>query len=273
MRNRLNQHFRTARTRLRGRIAYPLHDHEFGEVFWVDEGRCLQVVNDVEMELGVGDFFFIRPSDCHSFHSIRGAAFSLINTCFQWHHFANLQSRYFPGDPRVYGESRKLPKRLKLSPAQLQWGRATFLNLLKDPNSAFHIERFLMNLITELGTYHEEESMLDERAPDWLHDAWQRMRSGGHLEEGVRAFYRLCGRSAEHVSREFRRHSGRTITSSVAALRMKHAAALLAGTTCDILDVSLACGFQSHSHFYASFRSAFETTPRQYRLRAAQRLH
>ncbi len=259
--------FAVSRPSLRGRIAYPSHDHDFGEVFWVEKGEGIQVVNGLKQAMGPGDCYFIRPWDRHSFHTRGNRSFQIINIAFQWHHLGNLRERYFAGDNTVYGEGGSHPKHFKLGDGQLQWGREAFLFLFKSPRTAFPIERFLMNLFAELGAMSFRRDFLSPAAPVWLRRAWETIEANDKmLAGGVGAFCRLCGRSAEHVSREFRRHGGTTLSKSISNLRMAHAAALLAGTDREILEISAECGFESLSHFYACFRDTYGEPPRRYRL-------
>lgn len=272
MRNRLHALYYPVRVKLSGPDAYPLHDHDFGEVAWMDEGSSLiHQVNGHEMELTTGSFLFIRPSDAHSFHDREAKPAFLINICFQWHLYESLKQRYFSGSTAVYGEDSRLPKTLQLTEGQLQSARSAFLFLLKAPQSSFQIERFLINLFAELCPLVGEDAL--DQAPQWMRSAWQCIQRPEHLCLGVAEFYRLCGRSPEHVSREFHKQTGRTVVQSIVKLRMAHAAALLAGTTDEIIDISEQCGFESLSHFYACFHKAHGLTPRAFRKRAQTQMY
>ncbi len=270
IRNRLREPYRSTRVRLSGADAYPLHDHDFGELGWVDEGAFVQRINGRELEMKTGDFLFIRPRDCHSFHGKDDRPFFVVNICFQWHLYEGLRQRYFSGNP-IYGEDQKYPKLLHLTDGQLQWARKMFIALLKAPPTLFSIERFLMNLFAEFCP-QPERGFLDQ-APQWMQQAWSLIQKQEHLRLGVPEFYRLCSRCPEHVSREFRRQTGQTIVQSISRLRLAHAAAMLAGTTQEIVDIAGECGFESLSHFYTCFRKAHHLTPREYRRRSQQQMY
>lgn len=268
-RNYLRKTFELGRPKLCGKIAYPLHDHDFGEIFWMDKGRCLHVVNGIAQDLDEGDLLFVRPSDAHSFHSIGNKSFWLVNIAFHWGQFLSLKGRYFAGDAEIYGEKSRLPKLLKMNARTRLWAEQAFTELVKAPRSVFFIERFLMNLFAEFGLVREPDGFFDQATPRWLLEAWQGMSDPLRLEEGAAGLFRLCGKSEGHVSREFRKHTGKTVVDAVNELRMEHAAALLAGTSRDILEIAMDCGFQSLSGFYHSFRSCHGVTPRQFRQNAA----
>lgn len=85
----------------------------------------------------------------------------------------------------------------------------------------------------------------------------------GEISEGLGVSkFRLC--------RVFKRVSGETLWQRIQQLRARHAAVELATGVDDLADLALALGFSSHSHFAASFRRVFGTTPSAVRHKAEQ---
>jgi len=76
---------------------------------------------------------------------------------------------------------------------------------------------------------------------------------------------RRVGLSARQLERLFRKYLGRTPTRYYLELRLHRARTLLHQTSMSILDVALACGFISASHFSKCYREFFSRTPRQER--------
>src|SRR3546814_18071008 len=93
-----------------------------------------------------------------------------------------------------------------------------------------------------------------------------------HLEEPLaRAeLARRAGLSSRQLERLFRRYLGRTPTRYYLELRLHRARALLTQTSLSILNVALACGFVSASHFSKCYREFFHKMPRQERPEAAR---
>ncbi len=272
--NRSDKLFYTARIRLQGPQAYPLHDHEFGEIFWIDEGECVHVINGEEIPMSVGDCVFIRPRDQHAFRGVGRNPFWVVNTCFLWPVYEEIAERYFPQGFDLYAVHEPMPHMLSLDARQLKTARQAFFTLLQAPRARFHIERYLMNLFAELLPLPKEQSLVGPQAPGWMQRAWQQMtHSSEHLRVGVPAFQKLCGRSAEHVSREFHKQTGQTLSQSINRLRMEHAALLLTGTSREIIEIAAECGFESLSHFYFCFRRYHGASPSSLRKRSQQRMY
>lgn len=76
---------------------------------------------------------------------------------------------------------------------------------------------------------------------------------------------RLAGLSTRQLERLFRRYLGRTPTRYYLELRLHRARALLTQTAMSILNVALACGFVSASHFSKCYREFFHKMPREER--------
>lgn len=81
---------------------------------------------------------------------------------------------------------------------------------------------------------------------------------------------RLAGVSLRQLERLFRQHLGRSLGEHYLILRLDRARDLLRQTSLSVLEIALACGFASASHFSRSYAARFGYPPRSERL--AQRL-
>jgi AraC family transcriptional regulator len=90
-----------------------------------------------------------------------------------------------------------------------------------------------------------------------------------HLDQdlSLTALAGQAGLSAFHLHRVFSAAAGETPKQFTLRLRLSRAAAMLLTTGDSVLDVALACGFQSHEAFCRAFRARFHMTPRAYRTR------
>ena len=95
----------------------------------------------------------------------------------------------------------------------------------------------------------------------------------GHYAErlSLPALAALAARSESGLHRLFKRHTGRTLTAYVGALRIGEACALLSGTGRPIAHIASDVGYDSLANFNRQFRSLKGMTPRDYRNRLGGR--
>ena len=243
--------------------SYPLHDHDFFEIFWIEAGHLRHQVNGTVTRLKTGSVFMIRPADYHGFSQVPGQTAVLMNISFPAEILKQLKERYFRDSQSFFWTGDALPWSQEVTPAQLgklkEWGD----ELIRSPREAFHIDRFLMNVLAELSPHDDLSS---GQVPPWLLRACA--MASGEMTGGAEAFFRLCGRSREHVSRTMRLTMNTTPTDFINCLRMGYARHHLEMSNRDILDIALDCGLQNMSHFYDLFRRETGMTPRAYRLAA-----
>lgn len=92
-------------------------------------------------------------------------------------------------------------------------------------------------------------------------------RMEAELEEPVApgALAQACGLSPRQLERLFREHLGTTPARYHLQLRLARAQALLQQTSLPVVEVGVACGFASASHFARCYRQRYDRTPRQER--------
>ena len=78
---------------------------------------------------------------------------------------------------------------------------------------------------------------------------------------------RASGLSKRQLERLFRRYLGRTPMQYYIELRLQRAHMLLHSSALSVMEVSVACGFTSASHFAKRYRDIFGQTPRSTRFR------
>jgi AraC family transcriptional regulator len=93
--------------------------------------------------------------------------------------------------------------------------------------------------------------------------------AAAHLDEDVSlaALADQAGLSPFHLHRIFTNAAGETPKQFTLRLRLGRAAVMLLTSDDCVLDVALACGFQSHEAFCRAFQRRFRMTPTAYRQR------
>lgn len=254
-------HYHFARVDLWSRTYTYFHCHDFYEVFWIEDGHGFHWINGSERPLVRGSAFLIRPEDVHDFRAPEGRTLRLANVAFSQATLSALAARY-KIFKKLFGQSQT---KRELAPEALS---GAFLagassDLLAGEGNRFEIDRFLLNLSAELRQAHRSTPLM----PDWLEKAYQGISRPEIFSGGARAFYRLAGRSPEHVIRETRRWLGLSPSDLVNRERLRFAAQQLASTHHSIAEIAAECGVENLSHFYRIFRAEHGCTPRQFRVR------
>lgn len=241
-----------------------LHRHDFVELFWVEYGTGIHVVNGKRQPVPQGTLVTLRPEDCHRFHPLTGTTgFSIVNIAFPRTTIDFLRERYFAGTEMFFWSRTPVPFAIGLTPSQQARLQARSDHLARGPRSLLAIESFLTELLLELQTNPPPPVT----APLWLQQALEAIRDPQHFAGGTAAFARLAGRTSHHVNYALKQHYGLTATEAVNRARMEYAAAELMLSTKKIIEISFECGFQNLSHFYEIFQHHHGTTPRRYRQR------
>ena len=85
------------------------------------------------------------------------------------------------------------------------------------------------------------------------------------FRRGCTGFAGLCGRNGDYVNRTVRLHFGKSLTELTNELKMRYAATQLIITSMPIKEISSNCGFPNLGHFYKTFKSLYNQTPKKYR--------
>ena len=101
--------------------------------------------------------------------------------------------------------------------------------------------------------------------PVWLVRAIQEYTTPDLFRRGCAGFAGLCGRNGDYVNRTVRLHFGKSLTELTNELKMRYAATQLVITGMPIKEISSNCGFPNLGHFYKTFKSLYNQTPKKYR--------
>ncbi len=241
------------------------HDHDYYELFLVQQGHVHHWVNGLEELLEPGHLVFVRPSDRHALQGVPSTGSRILNVMFRIDTAEHLVERYadvFRG--RFFWQPGPLPVTLRLRGSQAERAINSMLTLDTSLRSLARIELVLMSIMTHA---LDAGDIVDDRAPGWLLNACRATREPRVFRQGAEGFLTAAGRSQEHVCRQARRYLGLSPTQYVNRIRIQHAAMLLAGTERGLPDIAQDCGFENLSYFHRLFREQYGTTPRGYRQR------
>ncbi|MFM8715962.1 MAG: AraC family transcriptional regulator [Spartobacteria bacterium] len=260
------QHYHYASGFFDSPVPSNFHDHDFYEIFWVEEGEGVHHINHRKRALRQGMVVLVKDTDIHAISAGAEKTMRIVNLAFSKRSWDDLFKRYFPEekDPmQLTSPSREIPLRSEDFLAI----RRQSQRLNSAVRSKAQLDFFLLEIL--FMARHSTVSESQRRVvPDWLNAACLGIKKTEHLPQGLESFYRLAGRSPDHVARACRTHLGISPTEIVNAARLEHAAARLSGSDDTILAIADDCGLPNIAHFYKLFAARFGTTPRRYRIQA-----
>ncbi len=250
-------------------VTQSIHTHAFHEVFWVEEGEGLHVINGEQRRLFPGLLILVRKEDEHGFSAARKGEFvRFSNFPFACELWDRVRQRYFT--PKQTGgraecgwlaEKDHRKREFSLDAAQVERLRAMSHDLETGARDALSAEAFLLGVLSLLAN----ASRPREALPKWLGNACRLIQEPAHFTGGTAELARLAGRSPEHVAREIKRLLKKTPTDVVNEARLAHAAHELCTTSREIIDIAADCGLENLGHFYKIFRRRFGVSPHKYR--------
>jgi len=250
---------------IHSREPYPPHDHDFHELFWVEESEGIHQINGRPVPLRSGDLILVRAPDSHAFSTGgRSEPLRIVNFAFHTRVWTHLRKRYFNGASIFFSASSLAARSYTLDEYQLAALRQAASLLRSGLRDRLQTESFLLNVLALLKADRFNAEL--KAAPTWVREACTAISTDRRFAGGMPALSKLAGRSPEHVAREFRRHLNRTPTDIINDARMSYAADRLATSEEDIVTIALDCGLENLGHFYRLFHTRFGSTPRAYRL-------
>ncbi len=235
-----------------------LHDHDFYELFWVQNGRVRHHLPEQAATLSEGDVVFLRPGQSHALQG-RGEHALVVSLCIHPATITALAERH-PGMEGHLFWSESGPVQTHRDIRQLAALNHAAVQLENSACNTLAAEAFLLPLCAELTA----ETFADDM-PDWLMQACSAAKSPEVFRNGSAGMVAIAGKAHPHVSRMMRKYLGQTPSDYVNHIRMQHAARALTTDNEPISEIAADCGIPNMSHFHKLFRAAHGITPLQYR--------
>lgn len=259
------EHFHFARKQLSRDPPPVQHHHDYYELFMIEDGRCLHLINETEEALEIGDMVFIRPDDTHAFQADRNTGCRILNVMFRTSTADHLSQRYATEfRDRFFWVRDGMPAKIGLIAAQRERAVNSMLALQNSNRSLAQIEWFLLSIMTHT---LNDIAMINHRAPLWLVKACRDAQRPDVFRDGAAGLVAAAARTHEHVARCTRKYLGMSPTAYVNRIRMQHAAMMLGRTDLPVFDLAQECGVTNLSHFHRLFKQHYGTTPADYRRR------
>ncbi|WP_114194034.1 HTH-type transcriptional activator RhaS [Edaphovirga cremea] len=238
--------------------AFPEHTHDFNEIFIVDGGSGIHVLNDFPYAINCGMFFYISANDRHLFEQVDDL--NLVNILYRPNeeftfikNFTHLLPK--PEEGCVWNISPKLKKELK--------------QMLEDMNRDEEQEPLIeqcrkemlflkMLLLLRQGRYRVSHSDSNQdKLQQILLFLQQHALDDINWESLAERFF-ITPRT---LHRQFLNHTGQTPQKYLNHLRLNRAKYQIQSTDQTLTEIAFACGFSDSNNFSTSFKKAFGVSP------------
>ncbi len=239
--------------------AFPLHNHDYAELYYIDQGSGWHCLPDQRIALTAGDLALIHPKVVHALAASDEEALLFRNIAIPGSMYEALQEHFHQAWPWTYQE---VPPNHRLFKTDLQWFNEEVIrfgnyDVCRD---RLQVEAFIIGLCARLARHSQGDS-----APAWLSQLMQELRQGHFLEGGVKAMAERAGVSSAYLTRSCSKHYQLSAMQLVQHARLDHAVSLLNSTHKSLIEVAEESGFNNIANFHRRFKQRYHTTPAAYR--------
>ncbi len=249
-----------------------LHGHDFWEITYLSAGEAQNIINGKVYPMKKGAVIVHGPMHAHQYRVRTKSAYE--------HRDIYIDSQNFEVLCSALGETVYEKFCDAANPACFHIDESLVFSLdnrlrrlqLADPLSPSTEEKSVHRAIVAelLGYYIAEYNLQKNPYPDWLINLLAEMNKTAVVCGSFQNLVELSNYSAGHLSREFKKHMGISLSDYFAGLKMRHALSLIVNTNLPISGIALEIGYGSLSHFIHKFEKIYGMSPRTYRERYKQ---
>lgn len=231
-----------------------LHDHDYYELFWVQNGMVRHHTPKGMELLEEGSLVLLSPGQFHAIQG-KGDHAMIVSLCIHPDVIAELLKRH----PGVWPND-SAPLRLQRNIKEMTVLNHAALSLENSKRDTLAAEAFLLPLLSDLS-----QAKAPIGAPVWLASAMDAADQPDVFREGAAGFVAQTGRAHAHVSRTMRKFTGMSPSEFINDIRMAYAARTLTTDSEPVGQIANDCGIPNMAHFHKLFRAHHGMTPLQYR--------
>ena len=237
-----------------------LHEHNFYELFWVQNGAIRHHLPTGTEMLREGDVVFVAPGQAHGLQG-RGEQAFIVSLCIHPDTIMSLGKRHPQFEGKLFW-AKDGSVVIHCDLGQMTALNQAALKIERSARDTLAAEALLLPLCASL-----TQVQLPAETPDWLAAACLAAEDPAVFREGSAGLVAVAGKAHPHVSRSMRKFLGLTPSDYINQIRMEYAARALTTDSDPISQIAADCGLPNMSHFHKLFRATHGVTPLQYRQR------
>jgi len=242
---------------------YPLHTHDFYEIFYIIKGKAIHEINCEKQALTQGMLVFIRPEDVHQYTFINNYDFEILSIGIECEIVERVCD--YLGIDLTQLCRPKLPPMLKQEGAH-RWNMRDKLLMINTKERGMERQKYFLSIFPEIiyQLYYHSDYQNEIVIPVWFSDVIKKMEKKDNFLLGLPRMIELVNVSQEHLTREFKRFLGITPTEFINIKRVNYGVELLLQRKYSILETCYMCGFNNLSYFYKIFDKIYHCTPKEF---------
>ncbi len=240
---------------------YPIHTHDFYEIFYVVKGRAMHFVNGVAECLLTGTAQLLRPTDYHEYSFINRYDMELISIGIEVEVMEEI-FRYLEISSEKVCEG-ELPLKVTYAARKAE-DVLNRLMILQKIEVSDKRRVYAKTLIVQLLLDMLDSNEGNIRLPHWMENLIGEMAKRENFCTGLSRMLELSHVSQNHLNREMKKYLGLTPTEFINSKRIDYASQLLLENKYSITEISGLCGFEATSNFYENFRKIYNCSPKEF---------
>lgn len=255
-------------------VHFPAHTHDYVEAVYMCEGTTTHIINGKKILLEPGELLFLNQGSSHEVCRA-GEGDVAVNFIMLPDFLATALTALGEGQTPLRrflvdclcGRNTE-PGYLHFQVAEIKPIQNLIENLLRiimeETPMKRKISQMTMALLLLQIVGHTERLAAQDReqAAIWhvLNYVETNYATGSLAQAAELLHYDMCW-----LSREIKRKTGKNYTQLVQEKRLAQAAFLLKNTDSNVVDISVAVGYENTSYFHRLFTAAYGKTPKEYR--------
>ena len=251
-----------------------LHTHTFFEVFIVNSGDAIHLINGKNEKITQNELVFLRPGDIHTFKYEPKNSFYHTDILFTEKLFAEINN-FLSCEKLNDFLNSPMPFSIKLNTGEVRIIHDYINKINMIPDNDNDKKSLILSFLTFLFSYVISINVTDNKKkgyPFWLTQLLSILNSSDSLRKSKQEIFALLDNftyNEAYISRVFSQYTGMTITQYINQVRFSTAYTLLVSTDMSISDILEYINIDGKPYFYREFKKRYHTTPIELRKSSA----
>lgn len=241
------------------------HSHSFIECFYILDGNCSNIINDVRINLQKGDLIILRTHDYHACTNSNAIEGKRRDILFENDFFKsicefiaeNFYEKFLANDTffKTQLSTQKIAELentiLKINHAMNSGAKKQALSLIKI---------FCVKLIEQ---FLSPKVLIKNNVPLWIDKLVAKLNDGVYISTPLNELLSSFNYNHTYAQKMFKKYTGVTMSEYRLNVQLQYAANLLKTTDLSVSLISEKSGFAHTPYFYKTFKKKFGITPLQ----------